>query len=239
MEIVKSKRVSELSEIAKGLSRALTLAYVSANQLMPETLNIIVNILEKDIRENFPMLTMDEVSHAINKGIRGEYTERTDISNANIYQWLKAWKNSEERMNAIANRNTLALPERGTLTEAEKKQSSVSHVLMLFDHYKNTHEVTDYGNAAYLFLEKEGIINYTPERKREIFEQAKVSLSEQIKLRRFSTMSDRRRLKAMADVVLDGGMKPEVIIEARRLALKIFFDNLIEMEEDLSFLLTT
>jgi hypothetical protein len=241
VELVRAERISSLPGITPALTKILTSAYVTANQTVPSQLGIVVGLLEKDIRQFFHVLTLDEVSHAIHMGIRGEYTERTDISNANIYQWLKAWKNSQERMVALSAKNVHnALPEKGTITDDEKRQSSINHVLRTFDQYERTGDFTDFGNAAYLFLESVGLINYPKNRKVEIYNKALRSVVKKLdsEARSSGSLAKMRQAKSLIEKI-SNTRDDVVVVEARRLALMEYFDNLIEMQEDLPELLST
>ncbi len=246
--VIRGERIGTIQHpISTNLAEILTQAYIAAGQNSPglEDFRAIVAILESDLRDHFSVLTIPEVYRAIYMGIRGEITQRTDINNANIYQWLKHWKHCTERMEQLKkafDQGPLALPAKGegAITEEEKWQSSVQHVLMAFEKYKTAKHFLDYGNVAYLFLEKIGLINYSIERKKEIYQEAKRAIGKEKRIAMSASVSasEARHAKIHLDELLSNNKHHDVVAESRRRALKEYFDNLIEMEEDFSELLT-
>jgi hypothetical protein len=125
------------------------------------------------------------------------------------------------------------------ISEEDKRRSSTGHVIRTFQHYKNTGDIIDFGNVAYLFLERIGLINYSAERKKKIYQEVKQFMIHQIDMAAMSSgnLDKMRRAKALINQ-LANGLNGDVVMEARRLALKEYFDNLIEMEEDISVLMS-
>ena len=108
--------------ITPELSRILAAAYAAAGQ-QPQNLLQGVKVVERDIFEKFPGMTLPEVSYAIEQGVRGEYTEVTAVNVSNIYKWLKGYRQSSDRAMAIRKlQQGLGLKQvatKGTLTEGE------------------------------------------------------------------------------------------------------------------------
>jgi hypothetical protein len=108
-------------------------------------------------------------------------------------------------------------PEPVPLSDAEQYNSLKKHCLEVFEEYKGTGRLLDYGSVKFRFLEVQGIINLTPERKREIMEMAKKQTAAIAK-------------PGIKFVVYDTDDLKE---ESRLLALKIFFSDLIETGTEL------
>lgn len=107
------------------------------------------------------------------------------------------------------------------LSEEEKYYLMKNACLDAFKNYKKTKRIIDFGSVKYLFLERMGIIKYTAAYKKEILGIAVKQLEKEL--------SKDGEIKINIETILPD----DIITRSRELALKIFFDNLIEMEIDL------
>ena len=228
--------------ITSELSRILTAAYAVTGQ-KPKDFKQTVHMVERDIHEKFPGMTLPEVSYAIEQGVRGEYTEVTAINVSNIYKWLKGYRQSSDRAMAIRKlQQGLGLKQvaaKGTLTEGEKKDILRKGAIRKFCEYRKTGRLQDFGSSTYNYLAAEGHISLTKERKKEIYAEAVKDLSTEAEMRSKGATSRHERMEAesMIKKILNNG--DAAIARAKLMSLRQYYDDLIEMGEELKSVLTT
>ena len=111
-------------------------------------------------------------------------------------------------------------PEPVKMTEKEEYEFMVKSCLDAFEKYKEGVEFYDFGSVKFLFLEKNGIISLTKERKNEIYKLAEVEYFEK---------SKGSPVKKITQFLVQDSIK-EV---ARKIALNEYFSGLIEFEIEL------
>lgn len=102
-----------------------------------------------------------------------------------------------------------------------------------FENYKLTKRLIDFGSSKYKYLEAIGLLNLTKERKDEIYKIAQNEHINELKSKTDSALTQKEAvMKGLFDLRDKGTI--EVIKErARLIALREFFDNIIELEDDL------
>lgn len=236
--ITEHPKVRQAGDITEDLFVILASLYLSAGQKVPEAqaLKVIAGIFEKDIRENFASLTLAEITHAVNQGLRE--SDVPHISNVNLYKWVKNYMNHPDRLYALQKAKQLALPPKSKPTDQEILVLNIKVLTLCFDNYKKYGHLQDFGNACYDFLDQQGILNYTPEKKRTFFQAAKVSLAREAETRSLvkGTLEAMREASKLIEELAkhEENHKGRIIGEAKRLALKEYFNNLIEMDQHIS-----
>lgn len=202
--------------------------------------NATIDELCSELQIDNGNLTFDEIKIAFKKGYKGEYGKFYGLSNATYFGWVNAYAWSERRFNATkaiqkAKELKLNKPE---LTEEEKIAIIQKGAINCFDYFKKTGIVQDAGNVTYTFLDKKGLIPFTKEVKISLMGKAKVLLAENEKLK-LQKPSDLTKIKNTIFDLQKGleEMKTQnknaLIAESKRLGLAIFFNQLIEMDENL------
>jgi hypothetical protein len=140
--------------------------------------------------------------------------------------------------------------ERNKPSPEKQLEIDINGAIESFDIYRLVKEkdpqgsvVNDWGNIRYDFLDKLGIIPFTPEEKNKIAEEAKKQLiSEKRKELRKVAEDDFKQAmhtqtvkKAIAEI--NGGGSALVISTSKQIALDSFYDSLIEQKEDFGNLL--
>lgn len=242
-EIVSSRKIRDTKESITDKLRSVIYSamFLKGFDLDSKDIAVMSQILEKDIRRSkLQNLTMEEVRYAVENGIRGEYGEYYGLNNVTLLNFLKAYSVSEQRAKALKVCNQKQLPEKASITDREKTQRIIQGIIQKFDDYKTTGRLYDFGNPGYDFLAKAGIINYTQERRDEFKAMARKKLIAEETLNQTIGNADARAeaLKAIENIKNDTEDK-RVIAEAKRIALKDFFNNLILMGEHIENLLKT
>ena len=215
-------------------------AYADTGQKVPSDHDMVRNCqaVYEDVKNHFPLLTLDEIDYAIGKMIRGYYGEFTGVTVANIHKALKAYAGSAERQEFIRmarNPNQKQLPDKAPLSQHEIKEKMMAYTEKAFSEYKETGYFMDLGNAIYDFLDQQKIIQLTPKKKREIFEGAKkIILAQKKKQRDFTDNAiSKIDMARIIKAIETGKEASEVIAESKRIALNNFFAGLTEMDMDI------
>lgn len=121
-------------------------------------------------------------------------------------------------------RKTITEPQK-SLTEAEKRQIIENNIVVTFAKYKEDEKLLDAGGAIYRYLEKIGAINLTIEKKREIYNRA-----EREELLQGGDFAAMRELYRMTGIERNDRIRDA----ARLIALREYFDHLIEFNMDIN-----
>lgn len=228
----------QIDDISVELSKVITKAYIDAGFQLPgkETMLILSGSVADDLFTYFKTLTLKEAALAIQNGIRGEYGDFMGINVKTCHQFFKAYQDSFNRIEAIRKQSLQNEPE-DKLTEAEIFEIMNEACRTSFTKYKETKELIDFGGAKFTHLKKLGLINLTPERYTEIFERAKHQVLKESSQKLFQDGST-TTAGVIANAVIKQIDTHEVTKNAARLiALREYFDFLIESEFDLSDLI--
>jgi hypothetical protein len=195
---------------------------------------IALGVLE-DAREYFPGVTLDEIAIAVKNGIRKAYGEFYGINVTSIHQFIKAYRISQDRADAIRKQKIYADEQQAIednnnrkLSDQEQFKYMAEACQSALETYKTTGKLIDFGSAKYLFLEQYGLISLTIERKNEIYKRAKVDLD---------LIKSREPAKCLTLLDTLTGVqqttKQEYIAHARLLALREYFEMCKELELNL------
>lgn len=240
-EIVSATKIRNVKESITDKLRSVIYAamFLKGFDLSAKDIAAMSQILEKDIRNSkLQNLTLEEVRYAVENGIKGEYGDYYGLNNVTLLNFLKAYSTSETRAKALQAQNLKQIPQKTTITEHEKTQEMINRIIEKFNKYKETNRLMDYGNPSYNFLAKAGIINYTEEKRKEFKILARKMVTARETLELTNPLKRKDALQMLEDIKNDTEHK-KIIAEAKRLALKDFFNNLIEMGEHIENVLKT
>jgi len=226
------------AQINGYLMKAFTDAGISINGQTSSdkerTILILSDSVADDLIQYFKTLTIQEIGLAVQNGIRGEYGEFYGINVKTIHQFCKAFRDSFERNETMRKMKQETEPDEQRLSQAEIDKIMVPACLKAFENYKATGELIDFGGAKFVYLKSLGLISLTPERQTEIMEQAKKEQAEESNRAIFKSGAD-SMAGIIAGKILKNLDKHETVKNAARLiALREYFDYLIEFEIDLS-----
>lgn len=221
-----------ISAIAVECNGFLVKAFVDAGFTIQggnHAMTILAESVADDLFTYFKTLSIKEAGLAIKNGIRGEYGEFMGINVKTCHQFFKAYQESFNRTEALRKQAMKDEPEQQP-TESEVNEIMKTACLSAFDKYKSTGELVDFGGSKFTFLKKIGLINLTPERYNEIFEQAKKQVKAESSQTLFKDGST-TTAGVIANAVIKQIDTHEITKNAARLiALREYFDFLIENE---------
>lgn len=210
---LKSKKIAELTfeEVRERVRNILAATFFIAGYKPPEERDgkALTEKLTSDLISDFGGLTMDEVAICFEMGAKESFGEFMGLNMRTFTKWLKSYKTSDVRYNAVKNSNQPSLSQS---TESGSRESMLAIARRYFESYKETKEFGDLGVTVYQFLQKEKIINQSPEFKIKVVADV-------------DKVTDKRLPKDLRH--------SKIINHAQIVCLKKFFDSLIEMEMDL------
>jgi hypothetical protein len=245
-QMVRAKKIRHLdtkhSQFIERLRKAIYMAvFLKGTDITKEDAQAMAHHLKKDLTSNAQLsnLSLEEVEYAIEKGIKGDYGDYYGINNVVLLNFLKQYVTSEERYKAIRETNPARmLTEKAPLSQSEKDQFIKNGIIDKFNRFKQTGRLFDFGNPGYNFLAKKGIINYPPQRREEFKAQARnLLIAQNTLLETAGNKDERKEATALLKKIEADNETDQVIAEAKRLALKQFFSDLIAMGQDITELL--
>lgn len=227
-----------INDISRNCTGYLTKAYVDAGFQIPDNATILImsNSVADDLFTYFKTLSIKEAGLAIQNGIRGEYGEFMGINVKTCHQFFKAYQESFNRNEAIRKSKMTDEPEEKP-TEQEINAIMDKACIDAFIKYKTTWQLVDFGGVKFTHLKNKGLINLTPERYAEIMKQAKEQVTAESTATIFKSGQESQAAE-IAKMVLKDIDKHETVKNAARLiALREYFDYLIEFEMELTDLI--
>lgn len=209
-----------------------------------------------EIKRAVPNIRLLEIPIAINKGVLGEYGDFLGLSIVTVIKFLKAHYTSAKRAE-IAKQVPHKEEEKPIPSIEEQKALAKFHLIEGFERYKETKKIPFSAVYLYRFLSKHfNLVQYSNEAKYEMYYEAilKIKKEKEHDLNINSRMSNRKDVdflngfldtlsdkiecaKAVLKAVQEKELRYMLKNESERIALKRYFDNLIEMETEIKDLL--
>jgi len=196
-----------------------------------EATNLTIDELCEDLKKYNGSLSFSEIELAFKNGYKKQYGDFFGLNNATYFQWVNAYAYAENRLRikkllleAKEKQNTK--PEK---SEAEIKEIIEGGIITAFEQFKKGGLIFDAGNVKYNYLVKIGLLNFTIDRKKEIFERVK----ERMKQDAIETKANNETIaKALSKI-----MPENVVSQSRVESLKIYFMGLIDTGIEISDIL--
>lgn len=208
-------------------------------------LNISENVYQL-ICDKYKSLSINEFKLACLNGSIGEYGDYFGINLKTVSDWLKGYLNDENKRKAMAEWNRLLeLVVIQPKTDAQKDEIIVNGCIHYFEQYKQAGllkqilvPVNSLCAVFYDNLKSKGLLIITKERKNELYDKAlaeyKTDLEAKAKDRESSFKAE--QIKPLLDSIVGNNNKTFANI-CKRMALMQYFDELIEMDQDLKDIL--
>lgn len=191
------------------------------------------------IRNNFSDFSNEEISLAFEYGLAGKITvdlnHYHDFNVLYVSRFLNAFREYRRGQLLIARKaeEEKALPEKAELTVKEKEQIMIDAALKAFEIVKSGQLYDDIGNSVYNFLDEKKLIPFTKERKMEFLEEAEKKVKAMYEAEKYMKI-DLRVINVLNKLIDEINCKsPNVIVEAKKIALNELFKQMIELDEKL------
>lgn len=197
-----------------------------------------VTWLASEIKHLYPNLTGQDLEVSLRLCLNKTIDGKTDHNHELTVKFISGILNSY-----IPYRNkiiTEKLREENRLEENKTLElsfeDSLRTAISAFEKYKTKSVYIDWGNYVYNFLDHDcGVIPFTLENKRLIFEEAKTALVLEYNTRKFKTTNpfEVKDINLLINKVLSGSedIATHLISKSKEIALYRFFDFLIESEQ--------
>lgn len=209
-----------------------------------------------EIKRAVPNIRLLEIPIAISKGVLGEYGDFIGLSIVTVIKFLKAHYTSAKRAE-IAKQVSHKEEEKPIPSIEEQKALAKVHLIEGFERYKETKKIPFSAVYLYRFLSEHfKLVEYPNEVKFEMYYQSILNIKREKEqdLDINSRMSNRKDIdflngfldtfphkiecaKAVLKAVKEKELRYMLKNESERIALKRYFDNLIEMETEIKDLL--
>lgn len=237
---IKDQPKTRLEAVVTSLVTSVIIILGHNAKFSDQERKLIEREIVNDIFTNFGGLTYDELRLCFSLGARGEYKAKPDevvyFSVATVYNWLKSYitHTKREAMQKQARFEQDQMKPKEP-TEEEKRQMGdffvQEYIIKPYNHYVKTGEYLfdNRWNVIYKTLDKMGVMPFSVERKKEIFERAKQMVV--LQMEQYPGPETRNRLKHIKEKSGEG--HEEVVSKAKDLALRDFFREMREQGMDL------
>ena len=211
--------------------------------------DVLLNIAEnvyKLINDKYKTITINEFKLACLNGSLEDYGKYYGINLKTISDWLKGYLNDENKKKAMAEWNKmLDLVQVRNYTDQQKEQIIVDGCIHFFNEYrqngllKQTLAPVDSLCAVfYDKLKEKQLLIFTKERKLEIYKEAESKYTKQLEDARNNRKMkfEQKDMDALINSMANNSNKPFANM-CKKISLLRYFDELIEMDQDLKELL--
>jgi hypothetical protein len=193
------------------------------------------------LREYYGDFSAEEIKKAFDMAFAQQFKE-IDINHygfpteAWFGRMLSAYRNKRSseliKFNNLSKKNeSLNSPE---ISELESNKIMANSIIESFDLYSTKKEFGDIGNAKFNFLERNGFIQLSDAQKKDLMARAEKSI-----LSNSLLPKDKKNLFMTTADSLKGGLPSEKLrIEARKIALRDYYDFIIQNKGNIKQLLT-
>jgi hypothetical protein len=199
-------------------------------------LELTIDELCSDLKKYNSTLSFQEINIAFKNGYKKQYGEFYGLNNATYFAWVNAYAYSVNRSNAKKAIQAAAEKEKvkPVISPEEKEYIIEAGALSCFEHYRKTQIIYDLGNVTYDYLNSKELIPFTDEVKKEIYQSCKARLidEQKSKLTDPANIGKHQGIKSAIKEIEENKYLP-AIAESKRVALKMYFDQLIQMEIEL------
>lgn len=198
-----------------------------------EVIDLTIDELIADLMKYNGTLSLSELKIAFTNGYKGEYGEYFGLNNKTYFQWVNAYCFGEKRLRV---RKTLLEAKEKEGREPEKKSEEEIEMIMQdaclksFDDFRRGVTVFDGGNVKYKYLLKKGLLNLSDDDKKRLKGEAEEKLKQVAIDSKSKTETIQKALSRVTEETVQS--------EARKLALLLFYQRLVQGEFELSDLLT-
>lgn len=230
-------------EVEKVLMTAIQKAFKDkGQQIDPDQSDHIVNNLTKSVLKSCPYIRIAEIPIAIDNGILGDYGEYYGLNVVTFVSFIKSHYNSQKRAD-LAKQIKPTEEEKPIPTESEVLEQDKELLIRAFDYYTKHGYYEDHGNYMYkVAVKKLKLFELSEEKQKEFLSQGKVKALEFFKnemiLRPLERNTASKNISDAQNLTKDSDGLKKVYKEALQLALMNWFKELVEMEVEITELLT-
>lgn len=201
------------------------------------------------LKDKFSDMSLEEIKSAVDMMMSGELDvpeihKQTKITPIWWSTILRAYKMARGK-HVTKYKTGVALldaADKSNISEEAKLDIMARGSIKLFESYSSHGEFQDIANGIYLFLRDKGFITYTKADGQEFLKLAQTKLVERHKDRKakmkpsekdYRQNLQKRQLEVLISTLESNIEEKPILIEARKIALKSYFDDLIKNKKNL------
>lgn len=207
-------------------------------KLEADDLRFMAREFARAVFERFSGLTIEEISVALDKGVKKDFGDYYGLNVITFIDWVRAYQQCEARVKAINERYKATLPESIPPTPEERNRRNIEADLRLFGDYLKTGEISRfdvYNAMIYDDLDQRGLISQANEAKWAAIRKAEQLIG---KTEEAGRTQRNGQIESVGSMIKDF-TPPTVINKAKAIILSEFFSGLVQDKKDLSELLHT
>jgi len=223
------------------MSVAKAFADMNTKSITAQDRDYMVNELTDNIIARYPAIRISEIPVAIAHGVRGRYGEFFGLSVIAFERFIEQYLLSEDRARAV---KEIRRDDQGRRIPSPEEQftTAKSNVMMVLGRKKSGQSSGNMAVAAYDFLDKLGLLQFSRDEKYDMMADATRELVSELKYKLYTTRGiDRNSLKrdigaytaALTGGPLTDAQKQNVVRISKRLALDAFLQQVLLEELDL------
>jgi hypothetical protein len=190
------------------------------------------------LRDNYRSITIGEFKDAVDMACAGRLPNielklyNGILSSAYIGKLLTAYKYSEVRLKNIADLKA-ATPQKQIDIPQEQKQLKIIHnIRQQFEDFKADKKVFDFGSVAYNYLNSNGYLSPSADRKRSLMASEKDKLVFELKEKKMFERDPAKRIEIDRELQ-ESELERETIRRAKLVLLIDYFKDCKEFERDI------
>lgn len=236
------------SEVRNGLIEILALIIWESGSTIRDDATeqkLLINYMIEEIQKDFFHLTLPEVKIALKKGLRGHYDAQYGLNVKSLYISIDNYI-SETKVEAMTLFSKLKPKEEYKGLNDEQKaivyRKWLESFIILFEKYHEGEniDITDIGNVFYKYCTRNKIGSLSDKQKIELENKAKrvvVSKGNEYARSSHEVKELRELVNSINKNKYDEDIELRIVSEAKRLAILVFFDKLIEDKIELGDLI--
>jgi hypothetical protein len=242
---IKSINPADIEVFMLGLigKTYLNCGYTFDKSLVNSTLDDLTRGLTTAYKE----MTLQEVAICFERGYKRKYDKLDSkhpeiliLGNSTYFRWLDHWQWDADRLRVkgmLSVAKEIAVKKK-ELSDEDKLKIIRDGTLDKFKTFKETGILSDFGNIAYAYLERLKLINFTLDVKKLILNDCKIRMIEAEKMKKTEAYYIGKHQGINDEIKqIEEGKSSRLIAECKREALKQYFIQLIEMDEQLTNLI--
>lgn len=229
--LANSLRVSQIEdkdEVRTVVKEQIKSAYmVTGRDVHPTDLDIMVELLLKDLCGKFSRITIPEFKEAMYRGVRGEYGKLYGLNIAVFNEWVDGYLMSEQRVQALSRIPKIEeqLKQRTVPPDEAERIAEQAYETSL-SKYRRTGAIYDLGHGVYDWLYRKGKVKITNGIMKKVFSEESDRLN--MAIERAKAKLDRDAASKAEKELYDlDRNEPRLRSIAKDYVLKQYFDSLI------------
>lgn len=214
---------------------AITACYAMSRFSPPDAdeLGIITTAVCSTAKYRLGSLRKEEISIAFMRGCMREYGDYKGLSAPSFIDFIKSYMRENTRVYLLQQPK-----EEKTIPSLEERfNTAKTNAVNAFNQYSEGKDISLVAPTAYKFLRGLGLVEYSDEEQDEFMGQAALEVKADMYQKKALTMDKFKRMEIERALEDEIGLGEKIALQARRLGLYAFFQELIMDEASLENLI--